>query len=147
MNTLIASSPLNSSLAFQLGSSPELSSALLQQRDAAPPSDNLDEARELRTQFSQFFGETFYGQMIKSMRSSVGEPAYFHGGRAEDIFQGQLNQALSEELTAASADRLIGPMFAQAFPRAAETLAAHERPPSQQSESAQLSDLNRLRRR
>ena len=30
-------------------------------------------------------GETFYGQMIKAMRSSVGKPAYFHGGRGEEV--------------------------------------------------------------
>ena len=42
---------------------------------------------ELRERFTQFVGETFYGQMIKAMRSTVGKPAYFHGGRGEEVFR------------------------------------------------------------
>lgn len=110
-------------------------------KDAA---SQLAEARTLRQTFGQFFGETFYGQMIKSMRTAVDKPAYFHGGRAEEIFQGQLDQTLAEEMTTASADQLIGPMFEQAFPRAAEVLAQHERSAENQPT---LTDLDSLRRR
>ena len=55
--------------------------------------ESLREARdfgdkdELREKFTQFVGETFFGQMIKSMRSTVGKPAYFHGGQAEEAFR------------------------------------------------------------
>lgn len=66
---------------------------------------------ELREAFSSFVGETFYAQMIKSMRSTVGEPAYFHGGRAEEVFQSQLDQMLAEAMTESTADQLAGPMF------------------------------------
>ena len=54
---------------------------------------------ELREKFTQFVGEAFYGQMIKAMRSTVGKPAYFHGGRAEEVFKGQLDQTMAEQLT------------------------------------------------
>ena len=37
--------------------------------------------------------------------------AYFDGGRAEKIFQGQLDQVLSEELSKASASKISDPMF------------------------------------
>ena len=36
--------------------------------------------------FDSFVGETFYGQMLKSMRKTVGKAAYFDGGRARRFF-------------------------------------------------------------
>ena len=81
---------------------------------------------ELRERFTQFVGEAFFGQMIKAMRSTVGKPAYFHGGRAEEVFQGQLDQTLAEHLTEASAARFAEPMFERQFPQLAEKSAPSE---------------------
>jgi hypothetical protein len=78
---------------------------------------------ELREQFTQFVGETFFGQMIKAMRATVGKPAYFHGGRAEEVFQGQLDQKLAEHLTEASADKFSEPMFDRQFPHLRQAAA------------------------
>ena len=91
---------------------------------------------ELRERFTQFVGETFFGQMIKAMRATTGKPAYFHGGRAEDVFKGQLDQKLAEHLTNASADQVAEPMFERQFPH----LAADRTQP-------ELGDLHQLRRR
>lgn len=66
---------------------------------------------ELREKFDQFVGESMFGQMLKSMRQSVGKPAYFHGGRAEEVFQSQLDQLLVEKISDASADQISGPMY------------------------------------
>ena len=66
---------------------------------------------ELRAAFDQFVGQTFYSQLLSAMRQTVGEPAYFHGGHAEEVFQSQLDQVLSEKLTEANAETLTGPMF------------------------------------
>jgi len=66
---------------------------------------------ELRDAFDQFVGETFYGQMLKSMRQSVGKPAYFHGGQGEEIFRNQMDQVLVERMTDATASTFTGPMF------------------------------------
>ena len=66
---------------------------------------------EVRKAFDSFVGQTFFGQMLSSMRKTVGEPAYFHGGRAEEMFQQQLDQVLGEKLSNASADKFSGPMF------------------------------------
>jgi hypothetical protein len=74
---------------------------------------------ELRERFTQFVGETFYGQMIKAMRSTVGKPAYFDGGRGEEVFRGQLDQTLAEHMTKATADRFADPMFQRQFPHLA----------------------------
>ena len=66
---------------------------------------------ELRKQFDTFVGESFYGQMLSSMRKTVGKPAYFHGGQAEEVFRGQLDQMLASKLSDASAHSFTGPMF------------------------------------
>jgi hypothetical protein len=41
----------------------------------------------------------------------VDEPAYFHGGKAEEVFQSQMDQILGEKLTAASAEQFTQPMW------------------------------------
>ena len=69
------------------------------------------EDAELRKAFDSFVGEAFYSQMLKSMRKTLGKPAYFHGGRAEEIFQQQLDQVLAEKLGSSSAEKLSGPMY------------------------------------
>jgi peptidoglycan hydrolase FlgJ len=69
------------------------------------------ENEDLRKAFQDFVGQTLFSQMISSMRSTQGESAYFNGGRAEKIFQGQLDQMLSEELSNASASQISDPMF------------------------------------
>jgi hypothetical protein len=84
------------------------------------PGATADKTAELRERFTQFVGEAFFGQMIKAMRATTGKPAYFHGGRAEDVFQGQLDQKLAEYLTEASAEQFAEPMFERQFPHLAE---------------------------
>ncbi len=66
---------------------------------------------EFRRTFQQFVGQTLFGQMLKAMRSTVGKPAYFHGGRAEEIFSQQLDQVLAEKLAKASGEQFSQPMF------------------------------------
>lgn len=114
---------------------------------AQTPVENAEEVREA---FVSFFGETFFSQMIKSMRSSVGEPAYFHGGRAEEIFRGQLDQTLTEEMTEASADQFGEPLFANQFPQLAQLLKEAEANANAKQEPqaiSSLDDLRALRRR
>lgn len=77
----------------------------------APLAENAAEQARLRQVFNQAMGETLFGQMLKAMRRTVGKPAYFHGGRAEEIFQQQLDQVLAEKLSRASAPALTDPMF------------------------------------
>lgn len=77
-----------------------------------PPIDSAANSDpELRKAFDSFVGQTFFGQMLQAMRKTVGKPAYFHGGRAEEIFQQQLDQVLGEKLSEASAEKFSGPMF------------------------------------
>lgn len=69
---------------------------------------NNDTARET---FRQFVGQTVFGQMLASMRKTVDKAPYFHGGRAEEVFQGQLDQELAKNIAESSADRFADPMF------------------------------------
>jgi flagellar protein FlgJ len=66
---------------------------------------------EVRKAFDQFVGETFFSQMLSSMRSMTDKSAYFHGGRGEEVFQEQLDQMLSQKMAENSADTFTGPMF------------------------------------
>ena len=68
---------------------------------------------QLRKTFDQFVGEAFYGQMLKSMRKSVGQAAYFHGGRGEEVFRGHLDQILAQEMAQSNASDFSGAMFEQ----------------------------------
>lgn len=73
--------------------------------------ENTADERRLRETFAQFVGEVFFGQLLKAMRKTVGEPAYFHGGRAEEVFRGQLDQVLAEKLARRSGAQLAGAMY------------------------------------
>ena len=74
--------------------------------------DSVEEPSALREAFDDFVGQTFFQQMLSAMRKTVDKPAYFHGGRAEEVFQGQLDQVLSEHMTKASAADFTDPLFA-----------------------------------
>ena len=94
---------------------------------AASAAQQLESAEEVRDTFRKFVGEAFFGQMMKAMRSTQGKPAYFHGGHAEEVFQSQLDQVMSEHMTEASADQIADPMFRQQFPHYASVLAQGEK--------------------
>ncbi len=66
---------------------------------------------KVREAFTDFVGQTFFMQLLHEMRKTVEKPAYFHGGQAEEIFQGQLDQVLAEHLSDATAGTLAEPMF------------------------------------
>ena len=74
----------------------------------APSPQPLSAVREA---FTDFVGQTFFTQVLAQMRKTVDRPAYFHGGQAEAIFQGQMDQVLAERLSESTADSFAGPMF------------------------------------
>ena len=75
------------------------------------PELSAPEGADLKEAFTQFVGQTLFGSMLASMRSTVGKPAYMHGGRTEEVFQQQLDQKIVENLTEASASTIAEPMF------------------------------------
>lgn len=79
---------------------------------SAPASSEQDnDDAELHEAFDSFVGETFYGQLFQAMRKTVGKPAYFHGGRAEEAFQAQLDQLLSEKMSQSGAGEFSESMY------------------------------------
>jgi hypothetical protein len=66
---------------------------------------------ELRHQFDKFVGGTFYRQMLSEMQKTVGKPAYFHGGQAEEMFRSELNSKLADQMAESTAEQFTGPMF------------------------------------
>ena len=78
--------------------------------DSAPDPEKL----KVREAFQDFVAGTFYMQMLKSMRKMHGKAAYLHGGQAEQIFQGQLDQQIAEDLARNQGAAFADPLF-QAF--------------------------------
>lgn len=103
--------------------------------------EQLKGAQDLKQAYQDFVGKTFFGQMMKAMRSTVDKPAYFHGGQAEEAFRSQLDQQLADSMSAASAEQIAEPMFARQFPRQAKLLADAEL-----ESRASMNDLADLRR-
>lgn len=78
---------------------------------AKRPSAAAEDDGRLRKTFNSFVGQVFFGQLLKAMRKTVGTPAYFHGGRGEEMFQQQLDQILGEKLAEASGKSFSEPML------------------------------------
>lgn len=82
--------------------------------------------------FDQFVGDTFFRQMLKSLRSTTGKPAFLHGGQAEEIFQSQLDELLITDMVEAARDSFSDDLFKQQFP----DHTAQNQSPSTSSDSA-----------
>ena len=66
--------------------------------------------KNVRAQVGEFVGNIFYGTLLREAQKSSLKGKYMHGGRGEEVFQGQLNQELAKKLGQAKnnpvADRL-----------------------------------------
>jgi hypothetical protein len=82
--------------------------------DAAQPATespaNADD-QLFRELLHKFIGQTFIGQMLKSMRATQEKNPLFHGGHAEDMYQGLLDMELTDKLTQATSRTLSEPMY------------------------------------
>src|SRR5262245_8626655 len=78
---------------------------------SASPRRNVYDTPELHKAFTDFVGQTFFGELVKQMRATVNKPAFFHGGMGEDIFQSQLDQILVERISQTSAATFSDPMY------------------------------------
>ena len=76
-----------------------------------PPAPSAAGKSELKQAFTDFVGQTFFGELMKQMRATVGKPAYMHGGFGEDVFQSQLDQVLVERISDSTASTFSDPMY------------------------------------
>ena len=89
----------------------DVASAALPTGAAQVTNGNSADQGLVREKFDAFVGQSFYGQLLHEMHKTVGKVHYFNGGRAEEAFQGQLDQVLSENMAKANAGQFTGPMF------------------------------------
>ena len=108
-----AISPMNatSAIAGKGNVSTQLKAAQGANSTAAKAVQTASDAPDAKPVFDQFVGETFYGQMLQAMRKTQHKSAYFNGGRAEEVFQGQLDQVMSQQMSQATAGQFSGPMY------------------------------------
>ena len=67
---------------------------------------------EVREKFQDFVSGTFYKQMLKALRQGQKNSKYFHGGQAEEIFRGQMDQQVAEDMAHQHGAAFSGPLFA-----------------------------------
>lgn len=77
------------------------------------PAAGSPTAADLKPTFQKAVAGMLFGQMMKAMRSTVGKPAYIHGGQAEEIFQSQLDQTLVEQLASDHGGAFVGDLYDQ----------------------------------
>ncbi len=68
-----------------------------------------DEA--IREHIGEFVGNVFYGTLIREMQASKLKGEYFHGGRGEEVFQGQLGMEIAQRLGRAPGDPIAEHMY------------------------------------
>ena len=104
--------------------------------------DQIRSAEKLQSAYRDFVGKTFFGQMLKAMRSTVNKAAYFDGGQTEEVFRSQLDQQLADRLSESTAPQFADPMFRHQFPHQAKLQDTHKK-----HHANQFSSLENLRRR
>jgi len=114
ISSLNAAGPAGSRGARSLASGQRLANEYLATQPSTSPagvSSTSANQGQIREKFDAFVGQSFYTQLLHEMHKTVGKDPYFNGGQAEQIFQGQLDQVLSEKMSQASAHQFTGPMF------------------------------------
>jgi hypothetical protein len=79
----------------------------------SPPTSHQPPATSTRFReaFTDFVGQTFFGELLKQMRATAHQPSLVHGGLGEEVFQSQLDQVLVERMTDAAGRSFSDPMF------------------------------------
>lgn len=95
----------------QAASQSTLPSGLNNSIEAGSENAAGNETDATREAFDKFVGGTFYRQMLSEMQKSVGKPAFFHGGQAEEMFRSELNSQLADKMAESSGKQLTGSMY------------------------------------
>jgi Rod binding domain-containing protein len=77
---------------------------------ASKPIDTSRQS-ELKKVFNEFTAGTFYREMLAAMRKGASKPAYFDGGQAEEIFRGELDRHIADDLVARQGEAFSAPLF------------------------------------
>jgi len=74
-------------------------------------------AKARRKAYGEVVGNMFYGTLLKQMNESKIKGNYFHGGRGEEAFRGQLALELGKRMGQSPTDPLVNRMFEAAEKR------------------------------
>jgi len=91
MNATNAIQPVNPALARVGG--PAATAHALEQRAAARSG-----GREAREHVGEFVANIFYATLMRQMEQSSLKSEYYHGGRGENVFRGQLHLELAKRI-------------------------------------------------
>ena len=69
------------------------------------------DAKQIREHVGEFVGSVFYGTLMRQMEDSTLKGKYGHGGRGEEIFQGQLNMELAKRMGRSPNDPIATCMY------------------------------------
>lgn len=83
--------------------------AFARQADATSKAAKIDP--KLREQVGDFVGTIFYGTLLSQMQDSKIKGKYFHGGRGEDIFKGQLYMEYAKRIGRSPNDPMSNHIF------------------------------------
>ncbi|MFO0948675.1 MAG: rod-binding protein [Planctomycetota bacterium] len=67
----------------------------------------------LHDKFQEFVAGTFYKTLLAAMRKTTSGKTLIHGGRAEEIFQSQLDNTLTDQLANSHGSSLSDKMYQQ----------------------------------
>ena len=98
------------STTFPTGSAATSLMSRLSDLDAASQKPR-SKALEVREKFQDFAAGTFYKEMLKSLRSGQKHTKYFYGGQAEEIFRGQMDQQVAEDMAHQYGGPFANPLF------------------------------------
>jgi len=106
---------MNATLSSSLYPAGSAAPLVSQQLYAHPLQHSLENAKtqtgQSKQAFQDFAAGLFFSQMLKSLRSGQNKPAYFHGGQAEEMFQSQMDQYITESLAHDHGKAFTEPLF------------------------------------
>jgi len=70
-----------------------------------------EQKQSQQSAFQDFVAGTFYKEMLKSLQKMHGKPAYVYGGHAEEIFQGQMDQQIAEDMAHSKGAAISDPLY------------------------------------
>jgi hypothetical protein len=79
--------------------------------EIAYPASSGQEDQNLRRRVGEFVGDIFYGTLIRQMYASKLKGTHFHGGRGEEVFQGQLGMELARRMGRAANDPIANRLY------------------------------------
>lgn len=90
---------------------PQLAQPAKLQDSVARAAGSESQGEVRRKDVGEFVGNIFYGTLLREMSDSKLKGKYFHGGRGEEVFRGQLNMELAKRMGQSAGDPIAEKMY------------------------------------